>query len=226
MRRTADFDHWAAFGDSFERLLGLVARAGAGEFGTPPASITMLSGDVHHAYLAELAFPRSDEVRSTVWQAVCSPYRNALDDRERRMMRLGRLAAAGRGLPRARAARRRQARAGPLAVRRGPVLRQPGGDPEARRPIRRAAAGAHGRRPGVRPPRASHVVRARDRLRPYPVSTGWPALRQVPTPPLPTWITPSYPSRWRSDAASPERLPPLQTAAIGADPGQLAEPVG
>ena len=59
MRRTADLDHWAAFGDSFERLLGLVARAAAGEFGTPPASIMMLSGDVHHAYLAELAFPRS-----------------------------------------------------------------------------------------------------------------------------------------------------------------------
>lgn len=88
MRRTADLDHWAAFGDSFERLLGLVARAAAGEFGAPPASIVMLSGDVHHAYLAELAFPRSDGLRSSVWQAVCSPYRNALDNRERRMMKL------------------------------------------------------------------------------------------------------------------------------------------
>jgi hypothetical protein len=88
MRRTADLDHWAAFGDSFERLLGLVARAAAGEFGNPPASIVMLSGDVHHAYLAELAFPRSDGLRSSVWQAVCSPYRNALDNRERRMMKL------------------------------------------------------------------------------------------------------------------------------------------
>ena len=88
MRRTADLDHWAAFGDSFERLLGLVARTAAGEFGTPPATIVMLSGDVHHAYLAELAFPRSDGLRSGVWQAVCSPYRNALDNRERRMMKL------------------------------------------------------------------------------------------------------------------------------------------
>jgi hypothetical protein len=87
MRRTADLDHWPAFGDSFERLLGLVARAGKGEFGSPPASIVMLSGDVHHAYLAEVAFPRSDRPQSSIWQAVCSPYRNALDDRERRMMK-------------------------------------------------------------------------------------------------------------------------------------------
>jgi hypothetical protein len=89
MRRAADFDHWAAFGESFERLMDLLARAGAGEFGQPPASITILSGDVHHAYLAELAFPRSASVRSHVWQAVCSPFRNALDERERKTIDLG-----------------------------------------------------------------------------------------------------------------------------------------
>ena len=89
LRRAADFDHWAAFGESFERLTGLLARAGAGEFGTPPATITVLSGDVHHAYLAELAFPATAEVRSSVWQAVCSPFRNALDSRERKTIDLG-----------------------------------------------------------------------------------------------------------------------------------------
>ena len=57
LRRALDFDHWAAFGDSFERLAGLLARAGAGRYGPPPASITVLSGDVHHAYLAEVALP-------------------------------------------------------------------------------------------------------------------------------------------------------------------------
>jgi phosphodiesterase/alkaline phosphatase D-like protein len=88
MRRAADFDHWAAFGDSFERLLKLLGDAGAGRYGTPPASITVLSGDVHHAYLAELAFRRSEGVRSGVWQAVCSPYRNALDARERKLIEL------------------------------------------------------------------------------------------------------------------------------------------
>jgi hypothetical protein len=89
MRRAADLDHWAAFGQSFERLTDLLARTGAGEFGEPPASITVLSGDVHHAYLAELGFPRSAEVRSHVWQAVCSPFRNALDDREEKTIELG-----------------------------------------------------------------------------------------------------------------------------------------
>ncbi len=46
----------------------------------------MLSGDVHHAYLTAVAFPRSAGVESHVWQAVCSPFRNALDDRERKVI--------------------------------------------------------------------------------------------------------------------------------------------
>ena len=50
----------------------------------------MLSGDVHHAYLAEVGYPPDAEVRSTVYQGVCSPYRNALDTRERRMIALAR----------------------------------------------------------------------------------------------------------------------------------------
>jgi hypothetical protein len=103
LRQELDFDHWAAFGSSFERLAGLLRRTGAGEFGSPPASITVLSGDVHHAYLSEVAFPRSAGVRSNVWQAVCSPFRNALDDRERKVITAGnsRLGAAiGRALAR------------------------------------------------------------------------------------------------------------------------------
>ena len=35
-----------------------------GGYGPPPASITVLSGDVHHAYLAEVAFTRSAGVQS------------------------------------------------------------------------------------------------------------------------------------------------------------------
>jgi hypothetical protein len=55
--------------------------------GRPPASIIVLSGDVHHAYLAEAAFPAGTDVRSAVYQAVCSPFRNALDAHERHMIR-------------------------------------------------------------------------------------------------------------------------------------------
>jgi hypothetical protein len=103
LRRAADFDHWPAFGDSFERLTRLLARAGAGRYGPAPASITVLSGDVHHAYLAELAFKRSEEVESAVHQAVCSPFRNALSKRERLTIEAGaspRWAAATRALSR------------------------------------------------------------------------------------------------------------------------------
>jgi hypothetical protein len=44
---------------------------------------------VHHAYLSEVAFRRDAGVRSHVYQAVCSPYRNPLEARERRIIRLG-----------------------------------------------------------------------------------------------------------------------------------------
>jgi hypothetical protein len=88
LRQRLDFDHWAAFQTSFRQFVQLIRELGAGEHGDPPATIGVLSGDVHHAYLAEVAFPRDAEVRSTVFQGVCSPYRNALDTRERRMIRL------------------------------------------------------------------------------------------------------------------------------------------
>ena len=89
MRQALDFDHWGAFGDSFSRLTRLLGEVGSGRHGRAPATIGVLSGDVHHAYLADVAFPRAAAVESVVYQAVCSPYRNALDNRERRSIRLG-----------------------------------------------------------------------------------------------------------------------------------------
>jgi PhoD-like phosphatase len=108
LRRAADFDHWAAFHVSFERFERLLHEVGCGERGRPPASIVVLSGDVHHAYLAEVAFRAGAGVRSAVYQAVCSPFRNALDAHERltirfALTRAGR--AVGRGLARAAGAR-------------------------------------------------------------------------------------------------------------------------
>ena len=89
LRRTADMEHWPAFHESFERLAELVRSVAAGERGRAPASVVVLSGDVHHAYLFEVAFPRAAGVRSHVFQAVCSPYRNPLEKRERRVIRIG-----------------------------------------------------------------------------------------------------------------------------------------
>ena len=57
LRRAEDFDHWASFGRSFRRLSGLLREVGSSKERTPPASIVVLSGDVHHAYLAEVGFP-------------------------------------------------------------------------------------------------------------------------------------------------------------------------
>jgi hypothetical protein len=42
---------------------------------------------VHHAFLTEVAFRRSACARSRVVQAACSPFRNDLDRRERRVLR-------------------------------------------------------------------------------------------------------------------------------------------
>jgi hypothetical protein len=89
IRRGLDSDHWPAFQRSFRRLTVLLREIGAGRHGRSPATICILSGDVHHAYLAEVAFRRSDDVSSAVYQAVCSPFRKALDANERRAVRLG-----------------------------------------------------------------------------------------------------------------------------------------
>jgi hypothetical protein len=89
LRQAADLEHWAAFQESFARLAELLRSVGAGERGNAPASVVVLSGDVHHAYLCEVAFRRGAGVRSHVFQAVCSPYRNPLEERERRVIKLG-----------------------------------------------------------------------------------------------------------------------------------------
>ncbi len=89
LRRGLDFDHWASFGDSFAKLTGLLRELATGRHGKPPSTIGVLAGDVHHAYLADVAFPSGTDARSRVYQAVCSPYRNALDTGERRAIRAG-----------------------------------------------------------------------------------------------------------------------------------------
>jgi PhoD-like phosphatase len=104
LRRAVDFDHWASFQFSFQRLRELLEEVGSGKRGRVPASIVILSGDVHHAYLCDVAFKRGAGMESSVLQAVCSPYRNPLDERERKVVRAGfsrPFAALARGLARA-----------------------------------------------------------------------------------------------------------------------------
>ena len=86
VRQALDLEHWAAFQGCFVRLAVLLEDVAAGRRGPAPATITLLSGDVHHAYLAEAWFP-GRPVTSRVLQVTCSPVRNPLDKRERRALR-------------------------------------------------------------------------------------------------------------------------------------------
>ncbi len=85
IRQAVDLEHWAGFRRSFARLTDLIADIGSGR--NAPRTIAVLSGDVHHAYVAEATFPGRREVTSTVIQAVCSPIRNPLSKQERLVLR-------------------------------------------------------------------------------------------------------------------------------------------
>jgi hypothetical protein len=72
LRRAADLEHWASFRKSFDALGELIAAVGRRP--DAPASICVLSGDVHHAYTAQVHFPQP--VTSKVYQLTCSPLHN------------------------------------------------------------------------------------------------------------------------------------------------------
>ncbi|MEU7660187.1 alkaline phosphatase D family protein [Streptomyces lincolnensis] len=77
LRRRADLEHWAAFPASFEALTALIAEAGSGS--RAPATILVLSGDVHHAYVAEPQWRTpSTGPDARVYQLTCSPVHNSI----------------------------------------------------------------------------------------------------------------------------------------------------
>ncbi|CAN3129790.1 PhoD-like phosphatase metallophosphatase domain-containing protein [Mycobacterium sp. smrl_JER01] len=73
VRQTADLEHWPAFLNSFLRLSELL-RTAASDPARGPATVSVLSGDVHHSYAARADFPESTGAR--VHQLVCSPVHN------------------------------------------------------------------------------------------------------------------------------------------------------
>ena len=108
LRQALDLEHWAAFRDSFDRLVHRLGEVGAGRLGAAPSTVLVLSGDVHHSYLAPVAYPSDRGVESAVVQLVSSPLRNAVPRRLQRAFgfarsrsaRLaGRLLAASAGVP-------------------------------------------------------------------------------------------------------------------------------
>lgn len=77
IRKLFDLEHWSSFNVSFDRLANLLRRIASGEHtGRAPSTIDVLSGDVHHSYVARARF--EEEVGSQVWQLTCSPVHNAV----------------------------------------------------------------------------------------------------------------------------------------------------
>ncbi|MFF8398440.1 alkaline phosphatase D family protein [Streptomyces sp. NPDC016172] len=100
VRRAADLEHWSAFPESFAGLAELIAEAGSGR--DAPATVCVLSGDVHHAYIAEPSWPGPGPDARVV-QLVCSPVHNSVPLSMRLAFRIGWSAMArglGRGLAR------------------------------------------------------------------------------------------------------------------------------
>jgi phosphodiesterase/alkaline phosphatase D-like protein len=87
LRRRADLEHWAAFPRSFGALTRLIAEAGSGE--GAPATVCVLSGDVHHAYVAEPQWRGAGGPDARVFQLTCSPVHNSIPGRLRRAFRFG-----------------------------------------------------------------------------------------------------------------------------------------
>jgi hypothetical protein len=75
VRQVADLEHWPAFRASFVRLSALIQRVASDEHGrTAPSTVCVLSGDVHHSYVAEASYPKP--TGSRVLQLTCSPVHN------------------------------------------------------------------------------------------------------------------------------------------------------
>ncbi len=96
LRRALDLEDWPAFNTSFHEFNDLVVEVATGEH--PPATITVLSGDIHFSYLSKVeltgvrpagAPPDDQELGTAVHQAVSSPVRNALPPRDRTVLRFG-----------------------------------------------------------------------------------------------------------------------------------------
>jgi hypothetical protein len=74
VRQAVDLEHWPAFRASFDRLADLIRGVASGP--SAPATVCVLSGDVHHSYAAEARWP--SPTRSRVYQLTCSPVRNGV----------------------------------------------------------------------------------------------------------------------------------------------------
>src|SRR6185436_20812936 len=67
-------EHWASFRKSLDEVTTLLTEVVGGE--DPPASILMLSGDVHCSYVAEARLTTVEHPGTAIRQLTMSPFRN------------------------------------------------------------------------------------------------------------------------------------------------------
>jgi phosphodiesterase/alkaline phosphatase D-like protein len=85
MREAADLEHWASFRASFDWLAGALEKVARGS--SAPATVCVLSGDVHHQYVARAEWPST--VDSRVYQIVASPVHHSVPLSQRTIFRVG-----------------------------------------------------------------------------------------------------------------------------------------
>ncbi len=80
LRRAADLEHWAAFRSSFESLAATLREAAGPreDGGAGPATVCVLSGDVHHGYVADAGGAGGAARGGRVVQLTCSPVHNGV----------------------------------------------------------------------------------------------------------------------------------------------------
>ena len=82
VRQAVDLEHWAAFEHSFDALTALLGQVATGALGVAPHSISVLSGDVHHSYVARAALDGAP-----IHQLTCSPVHNRVPPAMRAVFR-------------------------------------------------------------------------------------------------------------------------------------------
>jgi hypothetical protein len=110
VRQGLDLEHWASFASSFDRITERLRDVAHGRHGRAPSTVVVLSGDVHHSYVAPVHFPLDPlPPSSQVVQVVSSPLRNAFPRSSKLAFRfaatpvargVGRVLARAAGLPR------------------------------------------------------------------------------------------------------------------------------
>ena len=88
LRQFLDLEHWASFGESFRELVELFTDLVRSP--SPPATVLLLSGDVHCSYTAEASLRETSHPATAIHQLTMSPFRNNIQRAAKLANRLSR----------------------------------------------------------------------------------------------------------------------------------------